>query len=133
MEGCSAPLVVKFADTQKEKEQKKVQQMQAAILSTIKSTGTPSTGSNLSISPSGAIVSDSMTQLTGANGSVATAASLPINLGLSSSGKSWKCKKNVIENKKKCITNYLLYFSTCKWFSHSAKCNRINIEFIAYN
>ncbi|XP_055303466.1 CUGBP Elav-like family member 2 isoform X2 [Sitodiplosis mosellana] len=74
MEGCSAPLVVKFADTQKEKEQKKVQQMQAAILSTIKSTGTPSTGS-----------SDSITTLTGANGSVATAASLPLNFGLSSS------------------------------------------------
>ncbi|XP_037904030.1 CUGBP Elav-like family member 2 isoform X3 [Hermetia illucens] len=31
MEGCSAPLVVKFADTQKEKEQKKFQQMQANI------------------------------------------------------------------------------------------------------
>lgn len=27
MEGCSAPLVVKFADTQKEKEQKKLHQM----------------------------------------------------------------------------------------------------------
>lgn len=33
MEGCSAPLVVKFADTQKEKEQKKIQQLQASILS----------------------------------------------------------------------------------------------------
>lgn len=31
MEGCSAPLVVKFADTQKEKEQKKLQQMQANL------------------------------------------------------------------------------------------------------
>lgn len=39
MEGCSAPIVVKFADTQKEKEQKKVHQMQAAILSTIKGSG----------------------------------------------------------------------------------------------
>lgn len=35
MEGCSAPLVVKFADTQKEKEQKKIHQMQASLLSTI--------------------------------------------------------------------------------------------------
>lgn len=35
MEGCSAPLVVKFADTQKEKEQKKIQQMHASLLSTI--------------------------------------------------------------------------------------------------
>lgn len=31
MEGCSAPLVVKFADTQKEKEQKKMQQMQTNL------------------------------------------------------------------------------------------------------
>uniref|UniRef100_A0A1B0DFK1 RRM domain-containing protein n=1 Tax=Phlebotomus papatasi TaxID=29031 RepID=A0A1B0DFK1_PHLPP len=31
MDGCSAPLVVKFADTQKEKEQKKIQQMQANL------------------------------------------------------------------------------------------------------
>ncbi|XP_037975405.1 CUGBP Elav-like family member 1-A isoform X12 [Plutella xylostella] len=31
MEGCSAPLVVKFADTQKEKEQKKLQAMQANL------------------------------------------------------------------------------------------------------
>lgn len=89
MEGCSAPLVVKFADTQKEKEQKKVQQMQAAILSTIK-TATPSTASSLAISPTVAIASDSITPLTGASGSVATAASLPINLGLSSSGKSYE-------------------------------------------
>ena len=28
MDGCSSPLVVKFADTQKEKEQKKVLQLQ---------------------------------------------------------------------------------------------------------
>lgn len=31
MEGCSAPLVVKFADTQKEKELKRQQQMQATV------------------------------------------------------------------------------------------------------
>ncbi|XP_055387330.1 CUGBP Elav-like family member 2 isoform X2 [Condylostylus longicornis] len=31
MEGCSSPLVVKFADTQKEKEQKKMQQLQANL------------------------------------------------------------------------------------------------------
>lgn len=31
MEGCSAPLVVKFADTQKEKEMKRQQQMQANV------------------------------------------------------------------------------------------------------
>lgn len=33
MDGCSAPLVVKFADTQREKEQKKIHQMQSSILS----------------------------------------------------------------------------------------------------
>ncbi|XP_052810503.1 CUGBP Elav-like family member 1 isoform X3 [Mya arenaria] len=35
MEGCSSPLVVKFADTQKEKEQKKVQQMNANLLASL--------------------------------------------------------------------------------------------------
>lgn len=87
MEGCSAPLVVKFADTQKEKEQKKVHQMQTAIFSTIKGSGGASTGSlALAISPGVTITSDSITSLTGANGNSVTAASLPINLGLSSSG-----------------------------------------------
>ena len=33
MEGCSSPMVVKFADTQKEKEQKKVQQLQSSLWS----------------------------------------------------------------------------------------------------
>ncbi|XP_026480356.1 CUGBP Elav-like family member 1 isoform X2 [Ctenocephalides felis] len=33
MEGCSAPLVVKFADTQKEKDQKRLQQMHASLWS----------------------------------------------------------------------------------------------------
>ena len=32
MEGCSAPLVVKFADTQREKDQKKIHQMQSSLL-----------------------------------------------------------------------------------------------------
>jgi CUG-BP- and ETR3-like factor len=31
MEGCSSPVVVKFADTQKEKEQKKVQTLQTNL------------------------------------------------------------------------------------------------------
>ena len=31
MEGCSSPLVVKFADTQKDKEQKKIQQLQTSL------------------------------------------------------------------------------------------------------
>ncbi|XP_076265159.1 CUGBP Elav-like family member 1 isoform X2 [Rhynchophorus ferrugineus] len=37
MEGCSAPLVVKFADTQKEKELKRQQQMQANMWNTLTS------------------------------------------------------------------------------------------------
>lgn len=53
MEGCSAPIVVKFADTQKEKEQKKMQQMQANLWNlaaanmNIGSTTAPSTPSIL--------------------------------------------------------------------------------------
>ncbi|XP_036341268.1 CUGBP Elav-like family member 2 [Rhagoletis pomonella] len=43
MEGCSAPLVVKFADTQKEKDQKKIQQMQASIVG-ITALTSPTTG-----------------------------------------------------------------------------------------
>jgi len=41
MEGCSSPMVVKFADTQKEKEQKKVQQIQTNLwsLASVNSTG----------------------------------------------------------------------------------------------
>lgn len=35
MEGCSAPLVVKFADTQKEKELKRQQQMQVQAAPTL--------------------------------------------------------------------------------------------------
>jgi bruno len=31
MEGCSAPLVVKFADTQKEKDAKRIQSMQSNL------------------------------------------------------------------------------------------------------
>jgi bruno-like protein len=31
MEGCSAPLVVKFADTQKEKDAKRIQQLQTNL------------------------------------------------------------------------------------------------------
>ncbi|KAG4068172.1 hypothetical protein HA402_001597 [Bradysia odoriphaga] len=40
MEGCSAPLVVKFADTQREKEQKKIQQLQSTILN-VSNSGIP--------------------------------------------------------------------------------------------
>lgn len=53
MDGCSAPIVVKFADTQKEKEQKKMQQMQANLWNlaaanmNIGSTQAPSTPSIL--------------------------------------------------------------------------------------
>lgn len=53
MDGCSAPIVVKFADTQKEKEQKKMQQMQANLWNlaaanmNIGSTTAPSTPSIL--------------------------------------------------------------------------------------
>lgn len=57
MDGCSAPIVVKFADTQKEKEQKKMQQMQANLWNlaaaniNIGSSNTPSTPSILTNQP----------------------------------------------------------------------------------
>lgn len=46
MEGCSAPLVVKFADTQKDKEQKKMQQIHANLFSStnVSPTAIPLTG-----------------------------------------------------------------------------------------
>ena len=49
MEGCSSPLVVKFADTQKEKEQKKVLQLQNNLwtLSTAPLAATPATAHQL--------------------------------------------------------------------------------------
>ena len=47
MEGCSAPLVVKFADTQKEKDQKKIQQIQASICGTIPLAATAPTAASL--------------------------------------------------------------------------------------
>ncbi|XP_072938628.1 CUGBP Elav-like family member 1-A isoform X7 [Epargyreus clarus] len=53
MEGCSAPLVVKFADTQKEKEQKKMQAMQASLwgLTTPAVTPTAYLASEAALSP----------------------------------------------------------------------------------
>ncbi|KAL4233610.1 CUGBP Elav-like member 2 [Mactra antiquata] len=48
MEGCSSPLVVKFADTQKEKEQKKLQQMNANLLASF---GGGTGGGGLNIGP----------------------------------------------------------------------------------
>lgn len=90
MEGCSAPLVVKFADTQREKEQKKVHQMHTAFYSSIK--GSNAQTGTLTIAPGVAITSDTITNsLTGANGSTAQTASLPLNMGLNSSGKKSKC------------------------------------------
>ncbi|XP_064540541.1 CUGBP Elav-like family member 1 isoform X5 [Drosophila montana] len=50
MEGCSAPLVVKFADTQKEKDQKKMQQLQA-ICGISALTQTPSGAAAASATP----------------------------------------------------------------------------------
>lgn len=86
MEGCSAPLVVKFADTQRDKEQKKYQQMQATILSTIKGNGSVSNGS-LSISPGVGLSNDSITSsLSTTNGNSSNGSSLSsVNLNLSGS------------------------------------------------
>lgn len=64
MEGCSAPLVVKFADTQREKEQKKIQHMQSTLLNSI------ATGNGLTSS------------LTGSGNSISLNASGTVNNGL---------------------------------------------------
>lgn len=136
MEGCSAPLVVKFADTQKEKEQKKVQHMQVSIYSTIKGSGTTPTPS-LGITPAGIAANESITSsLTGTNGTAATAASLPINFGLSNSGSLTHYFYYFLNLKSKIDAIFSLFLpnsTSIEWFSHCAKCNSINIKFIAYN
>lgn len=72
MEGCSAPLVVKFADTQKEKEQKKIQQMQASLLSTINgSAATASLGLSAAVAVPTSPVTNGLSAIV--NGSVGTA------------------------------------------------------------
>lgn len=62
MEGCSAPLVVKFADTQKEKDQKKMHQMHAANLWNITSGGISSPITQTGASMSSPILSNSPQQ-----------------------------------------------------------------------
>lgn len=74
MEGCSAPLVVKFADTHKDKEQKKLHQMHASLISSFKCGGTVRTA----ISPE-PIASPLSTN----NGSAPS--TIPMNLNLSGS------------------------------------------------
>ena len=41
LQGCRSPLVVKFADTQKDKEMKKLQQMNTNLLGTLTGGGGP--------------------------------------------------------------------------------------------
>lgn len=62
MEGCSAPLVVKFADTQKEKDQKKMHQMHAANLWNITSGGISSPMTQTAASMSSPILPNSPQQ-----------------------------------------------------------------------
>lgn len=80
MEGCSAPLVVKFADTHKDKEQKKFHQMQASLISSFKGAGTVTAA----ISPGVAITNEPISSpLTTTNGSVPS--NIPMNLNMSGS------------------------------------------------
>lgn len=76
MDGCSAPLVVKFADTHKDKEQKKFHQMQASLISSFKGAGTV-TGA---ISPGCEPIAS---PLSTTNGSAQS--NIPMNLNLSGS------------------------------------------------
>jgi len=65
MEGCSSPIVVKFADTQKEKEQKKVQQLQSSLWSLSGMTGPTPAGAGVAAAapaaPTGAAVGATVT------------------------------------------------------------------------
>lgn len=84
MEGCSAPLVVKFADTQREKEQKKMHHFQTSILTSIK-------GSNNGTTPialgNGVIGSDQLvgSLTTASNTAPVMASNVSNNIGISSS------------------------------------------------
>lgn len=72
MEGCSAPLVVKFADTQKEKEQKKIHQMHASLFSTINGSGaTASLGLSGAVAVPTSPITNGLSAMV--NGSVGTA------------------------------------------------------------
>lgn len=51
MEGCSAPLVVKFADTQKEKDAKRLQQMQTSLWNIAAGLNTPLTQTAATLTP----------------------------------------------------------------------------------
>lgn len=83
MEGCSAPLVVKFADTHKDKEQKKIQQIQATFLSSlIGSATTTATGLNLT----GLVSSSGTSNLGAVNGSGSTGAGAANSIAPSPSG-----------------------------------------------
>lgn len=93
MEGCSAPLVVKFADTQKEKEQKKIQQMQASLLSTINGSAaaaaaaTANLGLNAVAVPTSPVTNGLSSIVNGSIGTAAspTAASVGLPNGVSQS------------------------------------------------
>uniref|UniRef100_A0A1A9WZM6 RRM domain-containing protein n=1 Tax=Glossina brevipalpis TaxID=37001 RepID=A0A1A9WZM6_9MUSC len=84
MEGCSAPLVVKFADTQKEKDQKKLQQLHG--LCGITTLNTPTVTSVLgsltqavpgtAISPTTPLVSTQMAAATRTNPTIAALAAV---------------------------------------------------------
>lgn len=111
MEGCSAPLVVKFADTQKEKEQKKIQQMQASLLSTIN--GSAATAATLGLSGTVAVPTSPATNGLSAmvNGSVGTASATPtaatvgLPAGVSSQSNSLAQNATSLTSSTSLITN----------------------------
>ncbi|XP_067622580.1 CUGBP Elav-like family member 1 isoform X2 [Eurosta solidaginis] len=79
MEGCSAPLVVKFADTQKEKDQKKIQQLQHSIVG-ITALTTSATGGIVGLAPTTA---NGLSPATALMPSPLTAASIRSNSSMS--------------------------------------------------
>lgn len=63
MEGCSAPLVVKFADTQKEKELKRQQQMQANVWNALTAATAPALQQTTAPSQYGPVLSNDAASL----------------------------------------------------------------------
>ncbi|XKL63822.1 hypothetical protein PGB90_006186 [Kerria lacca] len=71
MEGCSSPLVVKFADTQKDKDQKKLQQMQSSIWNM---------AAGMNFSPQSYLATAALSQQFAANGNDSHSCLTPLQL-----------------------------------------------------
>lgn len=120
MEGCSAPLVVKFADTQREKEQKKIQQMQASILNITSNGITPTLGQNAqtlaAVSPTPTTTASATTLLSNpshqqGNHFIAAGDSIsPTSLQLLQQLQAVGLQQHLIQGNTKLLSFLLLFF-----------------------